>query len=262
MIDHFRNKPFHDIEIEKRRKNIKQPYYKGAIHILNTSSNRINESQNRQNKIRSIRLFSANNSSQKNKKYESQEKLKIYKDMNLSNNFKTAQGRPTSVKQTHQNFIYQQKRKGGGVLNYNSEFNYPQITLNSINSQANNVPFQRRRKIVYKEDNELAEEYEKLRKIWKDVGVTDVYIDNFEAVTNNENNSKEEILQSLKNEELQMTKFKEEMLKVVSEIIKRENDIKNIREINKRYLNVKTNINIIPKRNIKNNNFIKEKRRN
>ena len=57
MIDHFRNKPFHDIEIEKRRKNIKQPYYKGAIHILNTSSNRINESQNRQNKIRSIRLF-------------------------------------------------------------------------------------------------------------------------------------------------------------------------------------------------------------
>ena len=259
MIGYFRNKPFHDMEIEKKRQNIKQPYYKGTIHILNTSSNRINESQNRQNKIRSIRLFSANNSSQKNKKYESQEKLKIYKDMNISNNFKTLQGRPTSVKQTHQNFIYQQKRKGGGGLGYNSEFNYPHITLNTANSQVNNVPFQRRRKIVYEEDNELAGEYEKLRKIWKEVGVTDAYIDNFEAVTNNENNSKEEILQSLKNEEQQMIKFKEEMLKVVSEIIKRENDIKNIIEINKKYLNVKTRINLSPKRNIKNNNFIKEK---
>ena len=51
-------------------------------------------------------------------------------------------------------------------------------------------------------------------------------MDNFETVTNNKNNSKEEILQYLKNEESQMIKFKEEMLKIVSEVIKRENDIK------------------------------------
>ena len=256
MIE-FRNKPFRDMEIEKKQQNIKQPYFQGSLHLVNTSTNRTNENQSKQNKMKSIRLFSASNSQQKYKKYESQEKLKIYKDMNIPN-FKTISGRPTSVKQTHQNFMYPQKRKGGGI-GYNSELNYPQITINSATSQANNIPLQRRRKIVYEEDNELAEEYEKLRKIWKEAGVTDVYIDNFETVTNNQNNSKEEILQSLINEEQQMIKFKEEMLKIVSEIIKRENDIKNIKDLNKRYLNVKTRININPKKNIKTNNYIKEK---
>ena len=96
--------------------------------------------------------------------------------------------------------------------------NYGQSS--DLNYQSNNIPFQRRRKIIYEADNELAEEYDKLRKIWKDAGVTDVYMDNFETVTNNKNNSKEEILQYLKNEESQMIKFKEEMLKIVSEVIK------------------------------------------
>ena len=238
------------LEPEKIQLNINKKYYQNSIPM-------INESQSRQNKVKTIRLFSASNSYQKNKKYESQEKLKIYKDNSILNNFKSTKNRPTSVKQTHQNYIYPQKRK---IIN-NSEMNYPQLTLNSINIQVNNVPLQRRRKIVYEEDNELADEYDILRKIWKDAGVTDAYIDNFETITNNEKNTRSEILQSLKNEEQQMIKFKEEMLKVVSEIIKRENDIKNIKIINKKYLNVKTRLNLIinPKKNIKNNNFIKEK---
>ena len=120
------------------------------------------------------------------------------------------------------------------------------------------MPLQRRRIIFYEEDNELAEEYDKLRKIWKEAGVSDIYIDNFESIINNQNNSKQEILQNLKNEEKQMIKFKEEILNVVSEVMKRENDIKTIKEINKRYLDIKTRININPKRNIKNNNYIKE----
>ena len=236
------------IEPEKIQLNINKPNYQ-------TSIPKINESQSRQNQGKTIRLFSASNSYQKNKKYESQEKLKIYKDNSISNNFKSTQNRPTSVKQTHQNYFYPNKRK----IVYNSEMNYPQLTLNTTNIQGNNVPLQRRRKIVYEEDNELADEYDILRKIWKEAGVTDTYIDNFETITNNEKNSKLEIMQSLKNEEQQMIKFKEEMLKVVSEIIKRENDIKNIKNINKRYLNVKTRMNINPKKNIKNNNYIKEK---
>ena len=238
------------IEPEKLQLNINKPYYQNLIPM-------INESQTKQNQVKTIRLFSATNPNQKNKKYESQEKLKIYKDNSISNNFKSNRNRPTSVKQSHQNYFYPQKRK----IIYNSEMNYPQLTLNSTNIQGNNVPLQRRRKIVYEEDNELADEYDILRKIWKEAGVTDTYIDNFETITNNEKNSKSEILQSLKNEEQQMIKFKEEMLKVVSEIIKRENDIKNIKNINKRYLNVKTRIsvNINPKKNIKNNNYIKEK---
>ena len=265
MIDQ-RNKQFHEIEIEKRPQNLNHPYYQGSIHIKNSPSNRLNENQPRKNQNKSIRLFSAKMSNQKNKKYISQEKLKIYKDMSISHNkpysgknYQTLQNRPTSVRQNHQKIIFFPKRKGGGGNGYNSEINYPQITINSAISQTNNVPLQRRRKILYEEDNELAEQYEKLRTIWKEAGVTDVYIDNFETVTNNQNNTREEILQSLKNEQLQMIKFKEDVLKLVSEIMKRENDIKTIIELNKRYLNVKTNMNIFPKRNIKNNNYFKEK---
>ena len=89
------------------------------------------------------------------------------------------------------------------------DLNYPNIALNSNSvSQNNNILLQRKRKIIYEADNELAEEYDKLRKIWKEAGVTDVYIDNFETVTNSKNNTKEEILQYLKNEESQMSKKK------------------------------------------------------
>ena len=109
-----------------------------------------------------------------------------------------------------------------------------------------------KKNILYEEDNDISDEYEILKKIWKEVGVTDVYIENFETVINNLNNKKEEILQNLRNEEKQMIKFKEELLKVVSEIEKREKDINNIKKLNSKYLNIKTHINISPKRNIKN----------
>ena len=186
----YKNKPFRDLEMETRQRNIKQPYFQGSIQMINASTNKTNGNQSNHNQMKLIRIFSASNSQQKNKQYESQKKLKIYKDMNIPTHYQTIQGRPTSVKQSHQNFIYRQKGKGGGGTGYNSELNYPNLTINSTNSQANNLPLQRRRKIIYEEDNDLAEEYEKLRKIWKDVGVTDVYIDNFETVTNNQDNNK------------------------------------------------------------------------
>ena len=265
MFEVYQNKPFRDLELERRQQNQVQPYYQGTIHTLD-STNKYYPNQSSQNQVKSNRIFSANNSLSKNLQNNSRDKLRIYKTSNNNKqfyglNYQTIQNRPTSVKQKPQRLVYQQKKRLGVGVGYSTELNYPCITLNSTNSQVNNVnniPFQRKRNIVYEEDNELAEEYEKLRKIWKEAGVTDIYIDNFETVTNNQNNSKEEILHSLKNEEQQMIKFKEEMLKVVSEIIKRENDIKNIKEINKRYLNVKTRINIIPKKNVKNNNYIKE----
>ena len=265
MNGKFNKNPFHENTLDNKFYNQNHLYFQGALHTIDNSSNKLYENYQKPNKIKTIRLFSANNSLPRNKKYESQDKLKIYKNSAMNNNdlhssnFNTLQSRPTSVKQNHINFIYQTKRKGTG-FGYSTDLNYPQININSTISQVNNVPFQRRRKIVYEEDNELADEYDKLRKIWKEAGVTDLYMDNFETITNNQNNSKEEILQSLKNEEEQMIKFKEEMLKVVSEIIKRENDIKNIKELNKSYLNIKTRLNINPKRNIKNNNYIKEEK--
>lgn len=255
MTDKIKNKSIRDIEIERKQQNQNPPYYQGNIRTIDSSSNKLYPNQSRHNQIKSIRLYSANSSLSKVKKQNgSQDKIKMHKDSNIlpsfyGSNYQTVQGRPTSVKPKHQNLIYQQKRKVGGI-GISTELNA--ITLNTANSQVNYFPLQRKRKIIYEKDDELAGEYDKLRKIWKEAGVTDVYIDNFETVTNNKNNTKQEILQSLKNEEQQMIKFKEEMLKVVSEIIKRENDIKNIRDLNKKYLDINTRININPKK--KNNN--------
>ena len=228
-----------------------QPYYKGALHTINHSSTKnhlyLNKSKN---KINSIRLHSPN-SPLMEKKNKSQDKfLKINTNVTgpFSNNYLTINNTlPTSVGIQNQNLLYSN----------NKSMNYGQS--NDLNYQSNNIPFQRRRKIIYEADNELAEEYDKLRKIWKDAGVTDVYMDNFETVTNNKNNSKEEILQYLKNEESQMIKFKEEMLKIVSEVIKRENDINNIKELNKKYLDIKTKMNINPKDEIKMEEYNNEK---
>ena len=267
MLDKYQNRTFRDIEIERKKQNVVQPYFQGTINTLDPS-NRNFPNQSTQNQIKSIRLFSASNSFSKNhQQNNSKDKLALYKTGNntinkkyYGMNYHTLQNRPTSVKQKPQKLNQQKKRIGG--IGFSTELNYPCITLNSTNSQANNIPFQRKRNIVYEEDNELADEYDKLRKIWKEAGVTDVYIDNYETVTNNQNNTKEEILHNLKNEEQQMIKFKEELLKVVSETIKRENDIKNIRELNKKYLDLKTRINISPKKNVKNNNYVKEKEEN
>jgi hypothetical protein len=235
-----------------------QPYYKGTLHTINNSSTVNNIYMNTsRNKI--IRLNSANNSLVKNKNL-SQDKLKYQRAKNyhsFNNNFLTIQNRSISVKTPTQNFLIQQKNKN---LGQSMDLNYPNIALNSNSaSQNNNILLQRKRKIIYEADNELAEEYDKLRKIWKEAGVTDVYIDNFETVTNSKNNTKEEILQYLKNEESQMIKFKEEMLKIVSEIIKRENDIKNIKDLNKKYLDIKTKMNLSPIDEIKLSEYKKEK---
>ena len=256
------NLPYRALELENKKQNKNQSYYQKTINTLDLASNKLYLNQFHKNHMHSIRLNSANNSISKNKKNISQDKLKIYKNNGINNNtfyninYQNIHGRPTSVKQKNNHFLYQKKRGIG--LNMESNY-YPGITFNSTNSQNNiNMPFQKKRWILYEGDNELAEEYEKLRKIWKEAGVSEIYINNFETIITNQNNSKEEILQNLKNEEKQMIKFKEEILSVVSEIMKREIDIKNIKEINKRYLDIKTRININPKRNIKNNNFIKE----
>jgi hypothetical protein len=240
-----------------------QPYYKGTLHTINNSLTSNNMFSTKSGiKINTIRLNSANNSLGKNKNL-SQDKLKYFQTNNYlplnTNNYLSIQNRSTSVKNPQNNFLYQPKNKN---MNFGQsmDLNYPNIALNSNSvSQNNNILYQRKRQIIYEADNELAEEYDKLRKIWKDVGVTDVYIDNFETVTNSKNNTKEEILQYLKNEETQMIKFKEEMLKIVSEIIKRENDIKNIKELNKKYLDIKTKLNINTIEDIKLNEYKNEK---
>ena len=239
------------LELKLENKIKYQPYYKGTLHTINSSTSHIylnNTSNNR--KFNSIRLYSANNSNAiKNK---SQDKLKIN-----NNNIPHIYGaRSTSVK-PEKNFLIQKNKN----MNYiqSIDLNYQKKGLNSNNNASNSILFQRTRRIIYEADNELAEEYDKLRKIWKEAGVTDIYMDNFETVTNNKNNSKKEILQNLKNEENQMIKFKEEMMKVVSDIIKRENDIKNIKDLNKKYLDIKTKMNINPKDDIKMNEYNNEK---
>ena len=265
----LKNFPYIDNEIEINQQRPINPYYNGGrINTLNFLSNKIYSHNT--GKRQKIRLYSTNNSFLKYKnKYSSNDKLKLLNDINNSNqpifqaiNTPTINSKQGSVNLKNQNIknfsLFQKNNKSMGMgKRLYTELNYPSINLNMAYGQSYNLPLYRKRRIFFEEDNDLAEEYEKLRKIWDELGVTSIYIDNFEAIINNENNSKEEIMLNLRNEQKQMIKFKEDIKKVVAEILKRENDIKNIIELDRKYLEIKTKIYLSPKKNIKNNNSIK-----
>ena len=137
-----------------------QPYYKGTLHTINNSLTSNNMFSTK------IRLNSANNSLGKNKNL-SQDKLKYFTTNNYhplnTNNYLSIQNRSTSVKNPQNNFLYPTKNKN---MNFGQsmDLNYPNIALNSNSvSQNNNILYQRKRQIIYEADNELAEEYDKLR---------------------------------------------------------------------------------------------------
>ncbi len=56
MLDKYQNRTFRDIEIERKKQNVVQPYFQGTINTLDPS-NRNFPNQSTQNQIKSIRLF-------------------------------------------------------------------------------------------------------------------------------------------------------------------------------------------------------------
>ena len=87
---------------------------------------------------------------------------------------------------------------------------------------------------LFEEDLEIMGEYEELKSLWRDLGITNNFVQNFEYMNNNKTINREEVLQIIKAEKKQMIQFKNELLRVLKEIEKREDEIKNIKNLEKK----------------------------
>ena len=134
-------------------------------------------------------------------------------------------------KLTLSHYLYQgtltgQNLAGSYLFNYMPDYKNKNINQNL-------------RKIICKEDPEISEEYNLVNELWEKLGVTESYVDRFDFVLNTKSNNREAILQMLKGEKKQMKKFRIELMKVISEISKRENKIKDLKQLIRAYGQIK-----------------------
>ena len=91
---------------------------------------------------------------------------------------------------------------------------------------------------------EISNEYQNLKKIWKEIGVTSSFMKNFEIINKNVNdNNKKDILEIIKSEVYQINQFKNEIIKTMKLIQKREEEINNIKNLDQKYSNLNIYLN-------------------
>ena len=105
---------------------------------------------------------------------------------------------------------------------------------------------------LFEEDLTIMTEYENLKNIWRELGITSNFVYNFEYMNNNHNNDKDEILQIIKAEKKQMFQFKNDFMRVLKEIEKREEEIKNIKILDEKYSNLRIFYNFENESDVKN----------
>ena len=67
------------------------------------------------------------------------------------------------------------------------------------------------------------------------VGINDNFIRNFELMNNNRNNNRDDILQIILTEKKEMVKLKNELMRVIREIEKREDDIRTLKRLEQKF---------------------------
>ena len=128
---------------------------------------------------------------------------------------------------TINNFHYQgtltsQNLAGSYTFNYIPDYKNKNMDYNFIN-------------IIREEDPEIAEEYEIVRELWEKLGVTNNYVRHFDYMLNSKGNNRDSILELIVGEKKQMKKFRLELMKVISEVNKRENKINDLKQFIKTY---------------------------
>ena len=128
---------------------------------------------------------------------------------------------------TINNFHYQgtltsQNMAGSYTFNYMPDYKNRNMNYNFRN-------------IISEEDPEIAEEYELVRELWEKLGVTGNYVNNFDYMLNSKGNNRDAILEMIVGEKKQMKKFRLELMKVISEVNKRENKINDLKQFIKTY---------------------------
>ena len=143
------------------------------------------------------------------------------------------------------------KNKINNVRDKFEENNYGDLPLVPSLSKTQNFV---NNKKIYKEDSEINIEYQNLLQIWEETGVIKNYMKNFEIVNLNNINedNKDEILQIIKAEIIQMTKFKNDIIKTMKLIEKREEEIKTLKNLDKKYSNFNIYLNFEDESDAKN----------
>ena len=121
---------------------------------------------------------------------------------------------------TYQNFA------GTNYFTYFPDYKNPHINHNL-------------RKMICEQDKEIAENYDSLKELWEKLGVTEKYINNFDFMINAKCHNRESILEMLYKEKKQMRRFRIELMKVISEINKRENNINELKQYIEAYKEIK-----------------------
>ena len=142
-------------------------------------------------------------------------------------NFNKANNNKISKHKTLNNFHYQgtlttHNIAGGNTFNYMPDYKNRNLKINIRN-------------IICEEDPEIFEEYEIVRELWEKLGVTENYVNNFDFMLNGKINDRDSVLEMIIGEKKQMKKFRLELMKVISEITKRENKINDLKQFIKTY---------------------------
>ena len=223
--------------------------------LINKPSNKLTSAKYRQliqhtnysnNKIRGLNMNIPNKiylkTNEKEKKNKEKSKPSNYKlKLTLTDNNK--------LRISHSNFKTQNNMKNindNFTKKLSAELPLVQNKLNKKNIDKNNNK-------LFKEDSELNSEYQKLRQIWEETGVTKSFIKNFEKINNKINmDNSEDMQQIIKAEINQMTQFKNDIIKTVKLIEKREEEIKNIKNLDKKFSNFNIYLNFEDESDTKN----------
>jgi hypothetical protein len=231
----------------------------------NISSNRVRSAHYTINSRKFSEIKNKNKDKELDKK--SKELKKIYLSNNYNNNLYNATNYNSKDKslraylssinrKTHSNIKINSAKKNKNKLN--------KISLKNINKNKkyvkNNGLIEKiienkyESKVSFFEDDlEIMKEYDELKTLWHELGITNNFIQNFEYMNNNKNNNREDVLQLIKTEKKQMTQFKNEFMKVLKEIEKREDEIKNIKQLDQKYSNFHIYYNFENESDVKNN---------
>ena len=166
----------------------------------------------------------------------------INNNYNYNTNFNTRSIRARSIR--NKNSISNQKTQSAKPRDKYNNLNY-----NSLNGgRYNKNNFLIRKMIenkyqhglsLFEQDPEIMSEYEDLKILWNELGITDNFIRNFELMNNNRNNNRDDILQIILTEKKQMVKFKNELMRVIREIEKREDDIRTLKRLEQKFSNLR-----------------------
>ena len=142
---------------------------------------------------------------------------------------------PENIKNKN-DYIFSNSRTTKAIDIFNNQQNvkYREKSFQGINKESSSF---------LNEDKDLLKELNSIKDIWNQICVTKEYQNSFEEMCNNLNN-KEEIIIILNNEKKQITQFKNDLLKLIKVISKREKSIEKIIKLDKIFIQNKELIQI------------------